>query len=81
MMLRSAERRFRSSLFVREWEDLRSEFESLPEFVMLVTSVRAARCWRVQAIWHDKRRASKLIREAHETLKGEVVLAHDLYRF
>ena len=39
LMLRSAERRFRSPLFVREWEYLRSEFESFPEFVSLVTSV------------------------------------------
>jgi hypothetical protein len=39
LMLRSAERRFRSPLFVREWEHLRTEFESFPEFVTLVTSV------------------------------------------
>ena len=39
LMLRSAERRFRSPLFVREWEHLRTEFESFPEFVALVTSV------------------------------------------
>jgi hypothetical protein len=39
LMLRSAERRFRSPLFVREWEHLRSEFEPFPEFVALVTSV------------------------------------------
>jgi hypothetical protein len=39
LMLRSAERRFRSPLFVREWEHLRSEFESFPEFVALVSSV------------------------------------------
>lgn len=39
LMLRSAERRFRSPLFVREWEHLRDEFESFPEFVSLVTSV------------------------------------------
>ena len=39
LMLRSAERRFRSPLFVREWEHLRIEFESFPEFVALVTSV------------------------------------------
>jgi hypothetical protein len=38
LMLRSAERRFRSPLFVREWEHLRTEFESFPEFVSLVTS-------------------------------------------
>jgi hypothetical protein len=40
LMLRSAERRFRSPLFVREWEHLRTEFESLPEFIALVTSVQ-----------------------------------------
>ena len=39
LMLRSAERRFRSPLFMREWENLRYEFESFPEFVTLVTSV------------------------------------------
>jgi hypothetical protein len=39
LMLRSAERRFRSPLFVREWKHLRSEFEPFPEFVALVTSV------------------------------------------
>jgi len=39
LMLRSAERRFRSLLFMREWEFLRNEFESFPEFVTLVTSV------------------------------------------
>jgi hypothetical protein len=39
LMQRSAERRFRSPLFVREWEHLRIEFESFPEFVSLVTSV------------------------------------------
>jgi hypothetical protein len=39
LMLRSAERRFRSPLFIREWEYLRGEFESFPEFVTLVTSV------------------------------------------
>jgi hypothetical protein len=39
LMLRSAERRFRSPLFVREWEHLRDEFESFPEFVALVTSL------------------------------------------
>src|ERR1700730_1314172 len=39
LMLRSAERRFRSPLFVREWEHLRTEFESFPEFVALVASV------------------------------------------
>jgi hypothetical protein len=39
LMLRSAERRFRSRLFVREWEHLKTEFESFPEFVALVSSV------------------------------------------
>jgi len=39
LMLHSAERRFRSPLFIREWEYLRNEFESFPEFVTLVTSV------------------------------------------
>jgi hypothetical protein len=39
LMLRSAERRFRSPLFMREWEHLRTEFESFPEFVTLVISV------------------------------------------
>jgi len=39
LMLRSAERRFRSPLFMCEWEHLRTEFESFPEFVALVTSV------------------------------------------
>ena len=39
LMLRSAERRFHSPLFVREWEHLRTEFESFPEFVALVASV------------------------------------------
>jgi hypothetical protein len=39
LMLRSAERRFRSPLFMREWEHLRDEFQSFPEFVALVSSV------------------------------------------
>ncbi len=39
LMLRSAERRFRSPLFMREWEHLRNEFEAFPEFVTLVTSL------------------------------------------
>ena len=39
LMLHSAERRFRSPLFLREWEHLRTEFEAFPEFVALVTSV------------------------------------------
>jgi hypothetical protein len=36
LMLRSAERRFRSPLFMREWEHLIVEFEGFPEFVNLV---------------------------------------------
>jgi hypothetical protein len=40
LMLRAAERRMRSPLFLREWKHLRSEFESFPEFVELVTSVQ-----------------------------------------
>jgi hypothetical protein len=40
LMLRSAEQRMRSPLFIREWALLRSEFESFPEFVDLVTSVQ-----------------------------------------
>jgi hypothetical protein len=40
LMLRSAERRMRSQLFVREWEHLKAEFASFPEFVELVTSVQ-----------------------------------------
>ena len=39
-MLQSAERRLRSPLFAREWEVLRSEFESFPEFLTLVNSVQ-----------------------------------------
>jgi len=39
LMLRSAERRFGSPLFMREWEHLRTEFEAFPEFVALVASV------------------------------------------
>jgi hypothetical protein len=39
LMLRSAERRFRSPLFMREWEYLRVEFEAFPEFINLVTSL------------------------------------------
>ena len=41
LMLSSAERRMRSPLFLREWEDLRPEFESFPEFAALVSSVQA----------------------------------------
>jgi hypothetical protein len=40
LMLRSAERRMRSPWFGREWEHLRYEFESFPEFVELVSSVQ-----------------------------------------
>ena len=40
LMLRSAERRMRTPWFVREWEHLRSEFESFPEFIELVNSVQ-----------------------------------------
>lgn len=43
LMLRSAERRMRSQLFVREWEHLKPEFESFPEFVELVASVQKGR--------------------------------------
>lgn len=39
LLLRSAERRFRSPVFIREWEQLRAEFEAFPEFVALVTSM------------------------------------------
>jgi hypothetical protein len=39
LMLRSAEWRFRSPLFIREWEHLTTEFEAFPEFITLVTSV------------------------------------------
>jgi hypothetical protein len=39
LMLRSAERRFRSPLFIRGWKHLRTEVESFPEFVALVSSV------------------------------------------
>ncbi|HEX4168384.1 MAG TPA: hypothetical protein VHZ55_23220 [Bryobacteraceae bacterium] len=40
LLLRAAERRMRSPLFVREWDYLKAEFESFPEFVALVTSVQ-----------------------------------------
>ena len=39
LMLFSAERRFRSPLFMREWAHLKIEFESFPEFIALVTAV------------------------------------------
>ena len=38
LMLRSAERRFRHPLFLREWAHLATEFESFPEFVELVAT-------------------------------------------
>ena len=41
LMLHTAERRFQSPLFQREWEHLRTEFESFPEFVNLVTAVHS----------------------------------------
>jgi len=40
LILHSAERRMRNPLFVREWQELRSEFESFPGFVNLVDSVQ-----------------------------------------
>jgi hypothetical protein len=40
LMLRTAERRMRSPLFVREWQHLRSEFDSFPEFVEFINSVQ-----------------------------------------
>ncbi|HEX4773497.1 MAG TPA: hypothetical protein VH351_21885 [Bryobacteraceae bacterium] len=40
LMLRSAERRMRNPVFVREWDHLRLEFESFPEFVTLVSAVQ-----------------------------------------
>lgn len=43
LMLCSAEQRMRSPLFIREWEHLRPEFESFPEFVELVTSVQCGK--------------------------------------
>jgi len=39
LMLRSAERRFRSPAFIPKWEHLRAEFEAFPEFISLVTSI------------------------------------------
>jgi hypothetical protein len=41
LMLRSAERRFRSPLFMREWEHLIVEFEGFPEFVNLVHALHS----------------------------------------
>ena len=43
LMRRMAERRMRTPLFVREWEYLRWEFESFPEFVEFVTSVQSGK--------------------------------------
>ena len=43
LMRRMAERRMRTPLFVREWEHLRWEFESFPEFVEFVTSVQSGK--------------------------------------
>lgn len=43
LMRRMAERRMRTPLFVREWEHLRSEFESFPEFVEFVTSLHSGK--------------------------------------
>jgi hypothetical protein len=40
LMLRTAEHRMRTPWFLREWEELRFEFESFPEFIELVGSVR-----------------------------------------
>jgi len=40
LIVHSAERRLRSPLLVREWEYLRFEFESSPEFVALVDSLQ-----------------------------------------
>jgi hypothetical protein len=42
LMQSSAERRFRSPLFMREWEHLVSEFEAFPEFINLVTAVHSS---------------------------------------
>jgi hypothetical protein len=57
LMLRSAERRMRSPLFVREWQDLKTEFESFPEFISLVSSVQdeTTQSARPPGIWHRKR--------------------------
>ncbi|MBV8808652.1 MAG: hypothetical protein JO033_08255 [Acidobacteriaceae bacterium] len=40
LILHSAERRMRNPIFVREWQELRVEFESFPGFVNLVNSVQ-----------------------------------------
>jgi hypothetical protein len=56
LMLRSGERRMRSPLFVREWQDLKTEFESFPEFISLVSSVQdeTTQSARPPGIWHRK---------------------------
>ena len=43
LLLRAAERRIRTTLFTREWQQLKGEFEAFPEFVALVTSVQEGR--------------------------------------
>jgi hypothetical protein len=50
LMVRIPERRMRSSLFVGEWQQLRSEFETLADFVELVTSVQCGtlKSWQRQ---------------------------------
>jgi hypothetical protein len=57
LMLRSAKRRMQSPLFVREWEDLKAEFESFPEFVALVTSVQheTTKSARHHGLWHTRK--------------------------
>lgn len=46
LMLHSAVRRFRSPLFLREWEQLKIEFEAFPEFIALVTSLHGTEAHR-----------------------------------
>jgi hypothetical protein len=43
LMLPSVARTLRSPLFAREWEIVRSEFESFPDFVALVEFVHEGR--------------------------------------
>jgi hypothetical protein len=43
LMLPSIERTLRSPLFVREWKTVRSEFQSFPDFMALVTSAQDKR--------------------------------------
>jgi hypothetical protein len=40
LLLRATEPRLRNPLFIREWEQVRHEFDTFPEFVALVTSVQ-----------------------------------------